>query len=227
MMGRGMSWASVLGMILGCSSHDAAAPHTRTIPSTAATRAELFRGAQHVCTLPPPTNPARLEDRHEVFTELILLEGPTATLNAARVADLPALAVDPSLELLAAPHVMAHLGQRAELTLVDRIGATREASLHRLSTLPRETSEGAMVLELQATFQLPNPSGSVPAPTATVTLTTTGAEQQLLLTTTALPHAQGRALLALLKYWRIRDPQDLRAIFECKMRERQKAISRQ
>jgi hypothetical protein len=222
-----MSWVPVLGMILGCGSHDAAAPRTRTLPSTAATRAELFRSAQHVCTLPAPTNPSRLEDRYEVFTELILLEGPSATLNAARVADLAALAVDPSLELLAAPHVMAHLGQRVELTLVDRIGAAREASLHQLRVLPRETSDGAVVLELQVTFQLPNPSGGVPAPTATVTLTTTGAEQQLLLTTTALPHARGRGLLALLKYWRVRDPLDLRAIFECKMRERQKAISRQ
>jgi hypothetical protein len=213
-------------MILGCSSHDAAAPHSRTIPSTAATRAELFRSAQHVCTLPAPTNPGRLEDRDEVFTELILLAGPSATLSAARVADLTTLAADPSLEVLAAPHVMAHLGQRAELTLVDRIGATREASLHQLRVLPREASDGAVVLELQATFQLPNPSGAVPAATATVTLTTTGAEQQLLLTTTALPHAQGRTLLALLKYWRIHAEQDLRAIFECKMRERQKALSR-
>lgn len=219
-----MSW--VLGMILGCSAHDAAAPHTTTIPSTAASRAELFRSAQHVCTLPPPT-PGGLEDRDEVFTELILLAGPSATLSSARVTDLAALAADPSVELLAAPHVMAHLGQRAELTLVDRIGATREASLHKLSSLPRETSDGAVVLEVQVTFQLPNPSGGVPAPTATVTLTTTGAEQQLLLTTTALPHARGRALLALLKYWRVREPQDLRAIFECKMRARQKAISRQ
>jgi hypothetical protein len=195
-------------------------------PSIASTRAELFQSLQHVCALPKPP-PDAPDTRREVFAELALLEGPVATLAAARLEDLPALAADPHLRLLAAPHLVAKLGTRADVTLVDRIGATQEASLYRLDIAPRETSEGGVVLELDVTLQLPNPNGTIPAPTATTTMTTTGHEQQLMLLSAPLPHTKARSLLALVKYWRIRDQQDMRAIFECKMRERQNAISRQ
>jgi hypothetical protein len=157
---------------------------------------------------------------------VFLFEGPITVVQATHLADLSALQNDLSLRLLAAPHVVADLDHPAELTLVDRIGASQEASLHRLALLPRETSDGSVVLELGVTLQLPNPAGAVPAPTGTSTLTVTGAEQQLLLGTAPLPHRQDRALLALVKYWRVHDGQDLRGIFECKMRQRQAELRR-
>jgi hypothetical protein len=83
------------------------------------------------------------------------------------------------------------------------------------------------VLELGVTLQLPNVNGAIPAPTGSTTLTMTGTEQQLLLGSAPLPHRRDRALLALVKYWRINDDRDLRNIFECKMRQRQDELSRQ
>jgi hypothetical protein len=157
---------------------------------------------------------------------VFLFEGPTAAVQATRLADLSPLQNDLSLRLLAAPHVMADLEHPVELTLVDRIGASQEASLYRLALLPRETSDASVVLELSVTLQLPNPAGAVPAPTGTSTLTVTGADQQLLLGTAPLPHRQDRALLALVKYWRVHHDQDLRSIFECKMQQRQAELRR-
>jgi hypothetical protein len=155
-----------------------------------------------------------------------LFEGPVATVSSARVSDWSRLAKDPSLQLLAAPHLVATLEQGTDITLVERIGVSHEPSLYRLALLPRESSEGSLVLELGVTLQLPNPDGAAPAPTGVAKLTMTGAERELLLGTAPLPHRQDRALLALVKYWRLRDTQDLRGIFECKMRHRQAELRR-
>lgn len=214
-------------MVSGCSSHEVGRSQTIAVPGIASQRAELMRAAEYECPslARDASEPAAVE-RRQVFVELLLLEGPHATVSAARLSDVSRLASDPSLQLLAAPHVMTGLGQRYEQTLVERIGVSHEASLHRMSVLPRETSDGSVVLELDIIMQLANANGAAPAPTATTTLTMAGSEQRLLIGSAALPHQQDRALLLLVKYWRIREPQDLRRIFECKMRQRQDALSK-
>jgi hypothetical protein len=217
----------MLGWLGGCSSHEVGAPQTFTVPSTAAACAELLLAAEYACpTLASSTSATPTTGRREVFVELILLSGPPATVGAARLADVSRLANDPNIQLLAAPHVVTGLGQRHEQTLIDRIGVSHEASLHRISVLPSDVSDGTLALELGVTMQLANAGGVVPAPTATATLTLAGGEQRLLLGSAALPHQQDRALLALVKYWRIRGSEDLRRIFECKMRQRQHALSK-
>jgi hypothetical protein len=220
----GIGWVLAVGVAAGCSAHDTAGERTVSTPSSGGTLTELLRATQYECPKLDEGGSAA-SDRRQVFTELILMEAPTATARAARVSDLPQLGRDASVQLLAAPHLMGDVDQRAEQTLVDHIGVSQEASLHRLSLLPREASDGALVLELGVTLQLPNANGAVPAPTATTTVTMTGAEQRLLLASAPLPHRQDRALLALVKYWRIDGSQDLRGIFECKMRQRQSALS--
>lgn len=223
-MGHAHGWVLAIGLLAACSAHDATGSGAESAQSSAAAHTEVFRALMYEC--PKLTEPeASTQARRQVFTEVILMEGPSATVKAARVSDLSQLAHDPSLRMLAAPHYVGDLEQRGEHTLVEHIGVSREASLYRLSVLPRETSEGALVLELGITLQLPNPSGAAPAPTGSTTLTMTGNEQQLLLGSAPLPHRQDRALLALVKYWRIDDTQDLRSIFECKMRQRQHALS--
>lgn len=118
-------------------------------------------------------------------------------VSKARLADVPRLASDPSLQLLAAPHVVPGLSRRHEQTLVERVGVTHEASLYRVSVLPREASDGSVVLELGVTLQLANANGAVPAPTASTTLTMAGSEQRLGLGWVAMPHqARGCAARA-------------------------------
>jgi hypothetical protein len=213
-------------VVTGCSSQREV---TRTVvPSASDASAELLSGARYECPqLAPAGKDSVADDRRQVFTELYLMEGPSATVSTARLSDLERLAGDASLRLVAAPHLVSDLDQRIEQTLVEHIGVSREASLYRLALAPRESSAGSIVIELGVTFQLPNATGVVPAPTATTTMTMTGAEQQLMLGSSALPHRKDRSLLALVKYWRIRDSQDLRHIFECKMRQRQHALSKQ
>src|SRR5215207_2483170 len=222
-------WAigRVLALVLvtGCSSHSTV---TRTVaPSPSDASAELLSGAHYECPkLARAANAGVADDRRQVFAELYLLEGPSATVRAARVSDLQQLAADERVRLLAAPHLVSDLDQRVEQTLVERIGVSQEASLYRLALVPRESSDGSVVIELFLTLQLPNATGVIPAPTSTMTVTMTGAEQQLMLGSSALPHRKDRSLLVLVKYWRVRDSQDLRAIFECKMRRRQHALSK-
>jgi hypothetical protein len=223
----GRIWVAAFVALSACSSRDAPPPQTAADPALLELRAEMLRSLQYPCPqLRRPAHEAPPSAARKVFAEVLLFEGPTAAVQATRLADLSPLQRDPSLRLLAAPHVMPELEHRAELTLVDQIGASQEASLHRLALLPRETSDGSIVLELGVTLQLSNPTGVVPAPTGTSTLTVTGAAQQLLLGTAALAHRQDRALLALVKYWHVHDEQDLRGIFECKMQQRQAELRR-
>lgn len=227
-MRYGIGWVLVIGFAAGCSSRGPAESRTISLPSPAAGRAELLHGAQYGCPeLVKSVRPDTPTDRRQVFTELFLMEGPSTTVSAARLSDLSQLARDPRLQLLAAPHLITDVGQRTEETLVEHIGVSQQASLYQVSVLPRESSEGWVVLELGMTLQLPNANAAAPAPTASTTLTMTGPEQQLLLSSAALPHGRDRALLVLAKYWRIHDTLDLRDIFECKMRQRQHALSKQ
>jgi hypothetical protein len=222
-MGHGHGWVLALGFLGACRAHETSSG-AQSAQSSSPALAEVFRALAYEC--PQLAEPApSAQARQQVFTELIVLEGPSATVKAARSNDLSQLAHDPSLRLLATPHYVGELDQRAEQTLVEHIGVSDEASLYRLSVLPRETSEGALVLELGVTLQLPNPSGAAPVPTGSATLTMTGPKRQLLLGSAPLPHRQDRALLALAKSWRIDDTQDLRSLFECKMRQRQHALS--
>jgi hypothetical protein len=220
----GIGWVLAMGLAAGCSARDSAGERTVSAPSSSGTLTELLRATEYEC---PKLGDGQSSEggRRQVFTELLLMEAPTATARAARISDLPQLARDPSLQLLAAPHFVGDLERRAEQTLVERIGVSNEASLYRLSLLPRETSDGVLVLELGVTLQLPNANSAAPAPTAMTTLTMTGAAERLLLASAPLPHRQDRALLALVKYWRIDGSQDLRSIFECKMRQRHYALS--
>jgi hypothetical protein len=223
----GIGRVLALVVVTGCSSQSAVT-RTVTVPTASGASAELLNGARYECPpLARAANANLADDRRQVFSELYLMEGPSATVSAIRLSDLERLAGDPSLLLLAAPHLVSDLDERIEQTLVDHIGVSQEASLHRLALMPRESSDGSVVIELGVTLQLPNATGVVPAPTATTAMTLTGAEQQLMLGSSALPHRKDRALLALVKYWRIRDSQDLRRIFECKMRQRQHALSKE
>lgn len=221
----GIARVLALLVVTACGSHRAVT-RTVAVPSASDASAELLTGARYECPqLARAANANVADDRRQVFSELYLVEGPSATISAARLSDLEQLAGDSSLRLLAAPHLVSDLDQRTEQTLVEHIGVSQEASLYRLALVPRESSDGSVVIELGVTLQLPNATGVVPAPTATTTMTVAGAEQQLMLGSSALPHRKDRSLLALVKYWRIRDSQDLRRIFECKMRQRQRALS--
>jgi hypothetical protein len=215
-------WVLVLLVVAGCSSHDGAAPQTVASPSLVEMRAEMLRSVKYTCPrVVRSASEAALPDRRQVFAEVFLFEGPSATVRAASLSGLSQLETDSSLRLLGAPHITAGLDSRTEITIAEQIGVSQEASLYRLAVLPRESSNGSVVLELGVTLQLPNPSGADPAPTWTTTLTMTGADQQLLLGTAALPDRRDLALLLLVKNWRLRDSQDLRSIFECKMRQRE------
>lgn len=226
-MHPGLGWLFAMGLVVGCSSHAATAGRPPAASSPGGPLAQLLRAAEYDCPQRSrATRAGAAAARRQVFTELLLLEGPSATVAAAKLSNLAELARDPNVQVLAAPHVMGELEQRAELTLIDRIGVSKEATLHRLNVVPREASDGTVVLELGVVLQLPNSNGAAPAPTADTSLTMSGAEQRLLLGSAPLPHRRDRALLALVKYWRVTETQDLRSIFECKMRQRQDARSR-
>jgi hypothetical protein len=222
----GTGWLGAVVLVVGCSSHGGSAKRAQSPPRAGGNLAELVRSAEHDCPkLRPADRASSAAGRRQVFTELVLLEGPSATVRLAKLSSLAELARDPAVQVLAAPHVVGDLDQRVELTLVERIGISIEASLHRVNVTPREASDGTLVLELGVVLQLPNPNGAAPAPTASTSLMMSGAEQRLLLGSAPLPHRRDRALLAIVKYWRISETHDLRSIFECKMRQRQQALS--
>lgn len=206
-------WVIGLGLALsGCASTVQPVSEAAMVADA---RQQEARGLLSPKCAEPKERPA--SDRHQVFVDTLILDVPRALADAASLQNLVQLAAAPEVEAWAAPH---WIGERdgtlsVKMDLLDVQGRTERASLHRLRLGARDAEPQRTVLDVEVTLQLPNPSGRLPSPTHTVSLSLSAEEDAPALGRVAW--SPQRSLVVVVRPRAVRSDRDLRAIFECKM----------
>jgi hypothetical protein len=134
---------------------------------------------------------------------------------------------DPEVRLLGTPHLSAAFDTTARATLEDHVGPLAAATLHEITATPRRATDAQLVLELDTTLFLPTSQAArTPTEVRMHFVTAPGVGQAVTLTE-PIPQQPGQSLLLLLKPYVLRSEADLRAIFACKMAQRQRALASQ
>jgi hypothetical protein len=212
--------AIALSFSLGCSAAEV------TRPSGADDRESLNELLASVNSRCPDFGhvPSAQVPRDDLFVEAVILDVPSASAEQASLATLQRLARTEQIRLVAAPHILGTLGHRSEMGL-GRSGATEQLALARMSLLPRHADRSA-VLELELELDLPSSSLAGPWPRRTVAFSATAREGEPALARVVWDEASKRSLLVLLRTFEIRNEDDLRAVFQCKMLQRARALRR-
>lgn len=166
------------------------------------------------------TNPA--EHWSEVFVEALLFDVPLST--QVGVADISQLSRMPDVHLLGTPHIVGNLAVQSTLSLEQRLGVLEQPTLTRFSLLPQRSESGLHVLEFEMGFSLPNADPARNPELARSSFLVQGPSDQAMLGSAAYPGNPQRKVLAIVKAHPIRNPDDLRALFECKMQQRRRAL---
>lgn len=154
---------------------------------------------------------------------MALFTAPAGSVNgASNVRN--ALAAHPKARLVATPHLMLELEQRGRTELEEHSGPLAYPALRAVDAEAKLAGEGRFSLDLDLDLQL---STATNPPSASVPLTRVhfaiGASMQAPLTATApVPGRTGEVAVLLLSAYLVREEADLRTLFECKMRERQR-----
>lgn len=165
-------------------------------------------------------------DRDQAFVEMLVLDVSTRSANAATRSSLESLVTAPDVQVVAGPHFIGDYERSSTMDLLDVQGPTERATLHRLRMEPHHAEPGVTVLNLELTLQLPNPRGTLPNPTRTVPLALSAGEDLPALAHATWDEARQRSLLLVVRMRPVRGQEDLRAIFECKMRRYQETRRR-
>lgn len=167
---------------------------------------------------PPPlvaaADPGELDD---LFVEMSLLELPTAIAMGTSVGNASELGRTSQVTLVATPHLVAHFGQPSKMELGGEPLGASSVVLSSLSVVPQHADSGLSVLEVQLALRSKVGGQSYD-------LTVSGREGEPGMA--RLEIAPSRSLLILFKLHPVRGQEDLRAIFQCKMRKAQRAPSR-
>jgi hypothetical protein len=159
-----------------------------------------------------------------LFVEAVILDVPSASAEQASLETLHDLPRTAQVRLVAAPHILGSFGHLSE-TGLGRSGATEQLALARMSMLPRH-ADGSAVLELEFELDLPSSPLAATSPRRTVAFTATAREDEPALARVVWDEASRRSLLVLLRTFEIRNEDDLRAVFQCKMEQRSRALRR-
>jgi hypothetical protein len=230
--------------LAGCSPAPRAVTVVEAGPDEGAKR-EILAAFQSACDLdalkarpstpplpsapePPPPPPGGSAFEPHLFIEVALFTAPAVMLKDPHP-DLALVAVNPGVRLIAAPHLSAALGRETRLRGDEHVGPLSRLSLRELVLEPvRTTDSGALVIELDAHLQLPQPPdapASPAPPEERVHLVATAAVRSTATLTSELRTSRGEAVLALLRVYPVNEEADLRAIFECKLEEHRRALA--
>lgn len=175
---------------------------------------------------PPPTPPPGAQPEPlspGVFLELALFTTPRSVANAKDLRS--ALAKTPTARFIAAPHVLLEFGRTVILPFDEHTGPLTHTTLRAIEGTATVASDRRLALELSMILQLPTPPDAQPPvnPTATRVRFVLGLPaRQVVAATAAIPGWPDESAVVLLVAHVIREDSDLRALFECRMRERQR-----
>lgn len=209
---------ALLGL-LGCSGAEV----TRPTADSRTTLADVLTAVNARCPglaeARSPLQPAR----DELFVEAVILDVSSDLAGQVSLANLRDLPQAARVQLVAVPHVIAAFGQQSEMVWESNGTRPERLSLLRWSVLPRRADRGA-VLELGLEFDLPRSKHVTVTPARTVKFAATARENEPALARVEWDRESRRTLLLLLRTFEVHGDEDLRAIFECKMRQRQEAL---
>jgi hypothetical protein len=181
----------------------------------------ILREASFSCQPPlAATNPG--EQWSEVFVETLLFDVPLST--QVGVAGISQLARQSDVHLLGTPHVVGKLAAQTTLSLEQRLGVLEQPTLTRFSLLPQRSESGLHVLEFELGFSMPNADPARNPELARSSFLVEGQSDRAMLGSAAYPGNPQRKVLAVVKAHPIRHAEDLRALFECKMQQRRRAL---
>ncbi len=157
---------------------------------------------------------------------MVVLEAPTSLALTASRSSVVELAQRPEVRLLGTPHIMVDAGASSSMTVATRDGVLERLELHQISVAAKVAEPDLAVLELELVVQLPQREATTPPKTSRATLSVAPREGRAVVDSAVLSHDRTRSLLVIMTPWRIRSEADLRAHFECKMRQRSAELQR-
>ncbi len=177
-------------------------------------------------TTAPAGRSGTLRRPHRVFLDTAVFELPTRAAQEKAVYSSSTLIADPAVRLLGTPHIVAE-AKRSTIMLEERTGLLTTPTLNELSVTATFTEDQRTVLDVEIVLQVPpersSSSGALRAQKRRIRLLMAPRDRQHVRASAPIPDQPGRSLLVLLTPYLLRDDSDLRAVFECKMWQRQRA----
>lgn len=203
---------------LGCS---APRPASSTADRDESARREAALAVEATLAgCPPRSEHGAPADRDQIFAEMVVLEAPTSLARTASTSSVVELARRPEVRLLGTPHVMTDIGTRSTMTVATYGGALARFELHQVSVGAEVAEPDLTALELEVVVQLPQREATTAPRTSRAVLSLAPRDGQPAVGSAALTHDRDRSLIVVVTPWRIRSDADLRAHFECKLRQR-------
>lgn len=211
-----VSLASILGACSGADVTPAAAPSEAT---DAEQVAQVLSDVGERCgEITPPL--AVTDGRDDIFVEAVIIAVPKALAGYVALGSLPELARSRSVRLVAAPHVLGSFDAATSMALGQSADSSTPLALTRWSVRPRHVDDETSVLELELELS----TAERPNNTLRFSVTTRDDEPSL---AGPLRDAPGpNSLLVVFRSFRVHGEAQLRAIFECKMRQRARYLQR-
>lgn len=156
---------------------------------------------------------------------MALFTAPTSVANAKDVRS--ALAAAPVAQLVAAPHAWLEFDRTAILPFDEHTGPLAHTTLRAIVGTAKLVSDGRLALELDVDLQLPTAPNAQPSVNPAVTrvrFTLGMPARRVVVATAAVPGRTHESAVLFLVAYVIRESSDLRALFECKMREHQRNL---
>jgi hypothetical protein len=175
---------------------------------------------------PPPTVGPKGPFTSGVFLETALFLMPSARASVALPASGERLIRDPEVRLLGTPQLFAQFDVPSRIAIEDHTGPLAEVTLHDVIATPRQAAEARLAIELDTGLLLPtSPSATGKPPETRVHFLTAPHVGQSVASTEQIPGQPEQSLLLLITPHVIERESELRAIFQCKMTQRQHATS--
>ena len=208
--------------VLACSGAEPAKPPSADVR---AQLTELLTAVGSRCPNWVEAEPQQPPARDQLFVEAAILEVSSAVAADASLANLQALSRNAQVQIVSAPHLIADFEHRAEMVWGPSGAEPEQVSLLRWSLLPRR-ADTATVLDVELELEPPTPRGTAAAPGRSLKFSATVRKNEPSLARVEWDAEQHRSLLLVLRTFEVRGEQDLKAIFECKMRQHAEALSR-
>ena len=188
--------------------------------------AVLLYEYSHPCGYPQPgSTSGDSEQASETFVEAVVLDVPLHATSTAPI-QIDKLATWPDVRVLGTPHISGKFDVPTTVSLEQHFGVLDQAELARVLLVPRHAAEDHQALEFEFFFALPNADPAQNPRLASTPLLVEGADNQAQVGSAEHPSDPQRRLVVVAKAYPIRGPEDLRGIFECKMRLHGEALER-
>lgn len=220
---------SLLGCVHGSTAPDGSA---ETHAAQDAKR-QVLRMFETPCPSAPAQTEARLEGSgalhrpQRVFLDTAVFELPTHAAQAKSADFSSTLVANPAVRLLGTPHLIAE-AERSTMVLEERTGLVTTSTLNELSATATFADDQRTVLDLEIVLQVPpardSKSSELTAQKRRIRMLLAPRDRQHVRSSAPIPEQPGRSLLVLLTPYVLDDDSDLRAVFECKMWQRQRAL---